>query len=138
MSVKANPTWTDPAEFYADDRRRDSVEHDLGTWLFEQQQPPLRLVYFDATGDLALLREEGPPDRWYVELVGWYPDRVTLHKGLDKTIAGWKNRPKGVYELRKKVGSTGVRGADVDEQHRRAVHARQRGAVSQTDQQGLF
>lgn len=121
-----NPTWPDPDAFYAADTRRgDSPEVDLGhRWFMERHQPPYRLTYLQATGELVLLREDTDP---YCELVGWFPTIADVRKALGPIKPGY-GQPKGVYEIRIACRKKAIAGADVTDQHRAETFARHRGA----------
>lgn len=113
-------------EFYAaDTRRADSPEVELGNaWRMESHQPPHSLTYIIWTGELVLIARGGA----WAELVGWFPTEKDARKTIEPMAPKWHDKPKGVYELRKRVAAHGVPASSVSEDHRRRAHARARGA----------
>jgi len=76
-------TWPTLAQFYADDVRRSGpreVEFG-GAWVGTNREPPWRVVWVEATGELfAVQLPTGP-----VELLGAFPSRAAVEVAL----RGW-------------------------------------------------
>lgn len=75
--------WADLASFYAaDERRAGSKEVDFGTrWLTTVTEPPWRVSWIVATGELYATRPEGGP----VELLGRFESR----RAVEETLRNW-------------------------------------------------
>lgn len=73
--------WPDLAAFYGDDERRSgSKEVDFGTrWLTTTAEPPWRVSWVVATGELYAVRSEGGGP---VELLGRFPTRRQVEEAL--------------------------------------------------------
>ncbi len=76
-------TWPSLAQFYAADVRRSGpreVEFG-GGWIGADREPPWRVVWVEATGELFAVQAPSGP----VELLGRFPTRATVEVAL----RGW-------------------------------------------------